>query len=97
MPVAAAAEDDSDHDLARDLYERGEILPLSEILAALGRRMPGDVVAVDLVRVGGRWVYRFQVVGPDGRRATVDLDAGPPGAATGGEGDDDGGQNRGEP
>jgi hypothetical protein len=77
LPLSARADDDNDHDLARDLYERGEIRSLSDILRIVGERAPGDVVAVDLIRVGDHWIYRFQVVSSDGRRTTVDVDAGP--------------------
>jgi uncharacterized membrane protein YkoI len=77
-PVAVRADDDDDddHDVARELYEHGEIRALSEIMPMVGTRTPGDVVAVDLVEVGDRWVYRFQVVTPAGRRVIVDVDAG---------------------
>jgi len=76
VPLAAAFGDsDSDHDLARDLYERGEIRSLSEILRVVGRQMPGDIVSVDLVKLAGKWVYRVQVVRPDGHRTTLDVDA----------------------
>ncbi len=52
-PFAAHADDDDeDHDVARELYEHGEIRALSEILPMVGKRTPGDVVAVDLVEVG---------------------------------------------
>lgn len=78
VPFAVQADDDNDddHDVARELYEQGEIRALSEIMPMVGKRTPGDVVAVDLVEVGNRWVYRFQVVTPDGRRVIVDIDAG---------------------
>jgi uncharacterized membrane protein YkoI len=73
---AQAADDDDDHDLARDLHEGGEIRALSEILRKVGEQVPGEIVAVNLVRMGERWVYRVQVVTTDGRRAIVDVDAG---------------------
>jgi uncharacterized membrane protein YkoI len=78
MPVTARADedDDGDHDRARDLYEHGEIKGLANILDIVRAKAPGDVVAVDLIRKANRWVYRFQVVGADGRRRTVDVDAG---------------------
>jgi len=77
-PLAARAEvdDDGDHDRARDLYERGEIKGLSNILGVVRAAAPGDIVAVDFIRIGERWVYRFQVVAADGRRRIVDVDAG---------------------
>jgi uncharacterized membrane protein YkoI len=76
-PAAARADDDSDHDhdRARELYEHGEIHALSDILRIVSERAPGDVVGVDLVRQGDRWVYRFQIVAFDGRRLTLDVDA----------------------
>ncbi|UVK42775.1 PepSY domain-containing protein [Mesorhizobium sp. AR07] len=77
-PLAARAEvdDDGDHDRARDLYDRGEIKGLSNILGVVRAEAPGDIVAVDFIRIGNRWVYRFQIVAADGRRRIVDVDAG---------------------
>ncbi len=77
-PLAARAENDGDldHDRARDLYEHGEIRALADILHVVGREMPGQVVAVDLVNQNDRWIYRFQIVTADGRRRFVDVDAG---------------------
>jgi uncharacterized membrane protein YkoI len=77
-PLAAHADmdDDGDHDRARDLYERGVIKGLSNILSVVHAAAPGDIVAVDFIRMRGRWVYRFQIVAADGRRRVVDVDAG---------------------
>ncbi len=67
---------DDDHDLARELYEHGDIQPLAEVLAAVARRVPGDVVAIDLVQnQDDHWIYVVQVVTPDGRRVVVNVDA----------------------
>jgi uncharacterized membrane protein YkoI len=85
-PAASRADDDDDHDVARELYEQGEIHALSDIMRTVRDRIAGDIVAVDLVAEGKRWVYRFQVVTPDGRRVFVDVDAG---AGTVREGEDD--------
>jgi uncharacterized membrane protein YkoI len=71
----ARADDDDDHDLARDLYVQGEILALPRILHLIAERVPGEVIAVDLVRAGERWVYRLQIVTSDGRRLRIDVDA----------------------
>lgn len=78
QPLAARADedDDGDHDRARDLYEHGEIRGLSDILDIVRAQAPGDIVAVDLIRKANKWVYRFQVVDAEGRRRTVDVDAG---------------------
>src|SRR6185312_12288434 len=78
LPLAARAEedDDGDHDRARDLYEHGEIKGLSDIMGVVRAQAPGDIVAVDFIKIGDRWIYRFQIVASDGRRRIVDVDAG---------------------
>jgi uncharacterized membrane protein YkoI len=69
-------ESDDDHDLARELYEHGDIKPLAQVLAAVTRHVPGDVVAVDLVQSQDeQWIYVVQVVTADGRRVVVNVDA----------------------
>jgi uncharacterized membrane protein YkoI len=86
-PLAVRAQDDDDdHDRARDLYERGEIEGLADIMAVVRAKAPGEIVAVDLISAGGKWIYRFQVVAADGRRRIVDVDAGAGGVLSG-EGD----------
>ncbi|TPI12988.1 hypothetical protein FJW06_15080 [Mesorhizobium sp. B4-1-3] len=72
----ADVDDDGDHDRARDLYERGEIKGLSTILGVVHVAVPGDIVAVDFIRIADKWVYRFQIVAADGHRSIVDVDAG---------------------
>lgn len=78
LPLAARADedDDGDHDRARDLYEHGEIKGLSDIMGVVRAQAPGDIVAVDFIKIGDRWIYRFQIVASDGRRRIVDVDAG---------------------
>ncbi len=83
-PLAVYAEDDTDHDLARDLYEQGKIKALSDILKAVTGNTPGDIVSVDLVRINDQWIYRIQVVTLDGRRVSIDVDAGRVGSGHGG-------------
>lgn len=71
----AAGAEEEDHDLARDLYERREIHPLSDILRIAAMRAPGQVVAVDLKHEADCWVYVIQVVDDAGRRTTLRIDA----------------------
>ncbi len=67
---------DDDHDLARELYEHGDIRPLEQVLAAVAKQVPGDVVAVDLTQnQDDHWIYVVQVVTADGTRVIVDVDA----------------------
>ena len=74
LPLAARADDD-DQDRARAAVERGEIRPLSRILAELERRFVGQVVDTVLDRDDGRWVYEFKLLPPSGRMYRVKMDA----------------------
>jgi uncharacterized membrane protein YkoI len=76
QPRGARALEDHDHDRARDLFERNEILSLREILRVVAAHVPGEIVTTELVEEkGGGWIYCFLVVGPNGRRTTVEVDA----------------------
>ena len=86
--VALADEGEDDHEVARELYEHGQIKSLETVLAKLKLEVPGDIVAVELIQSNGQWVYRFQVVAPDGHRSVVEVEAGLAGASSG-EGEDD--------
>lgn len=66
---------DDDADRARAALERGEIRPLDDVLRAARTAVPGDVVAVDLKRNDGRWLYKLRILGPDGKRRTVKVEA----------------------
>lgn len=75
IAAAPAAHADDDGERARTALERGEIRPLDAVLAAARAAVPGDVVAVDLKRDDGRWLYRLRILGADGRRRDVKIDA----------------------
>lgn len=66
---------DDDADRARTALERGEIRPLDEVLRAARAVVPGDVVAVDLKSDDGRWLYKLRILGPDGKRRSVKVEA----------------------
>lgn len=74
-PALARARRDHDHDRARAALERGEALPLAEVLARVRPELGGEVVGVDFEREDGRWVYEFKVIGPAGRLVEVQVDA----------------------
>lgn len=67
--------EDADHDRARDLVEHGEIKPLAEILASVGKAYPGEVVGVRLSGDGQHWQYRIAVLQAGGRRVVLNVDA----------------------
>jgi|HigsolmetaAR205D_1030408.scaffolds.fasta_scaffold00972_7 uncharacterized membrane protein YkoI len=72
-PTATPA--DEDHEIARRAVERGEILPLSRILALIERDHPGRVLEVELDREDGRYVYEIEVLRTDGRVIELTYDA----------------------
>lgn len=75
LAAAPARADDDDQERARRALQAGEIRPLEEVLRAVRAAMPGDVLAVELDRDDGRWIYEVKVLGADGRRREVEIDA----------------------
>lgn len=74
--VALADDDDHDHIEARELLRRGEIVPLSRILAVAQEHVPGDVIEVELDREDEGWEYEVKVLTQAGRVRKLYLDAG---------------------
>lgn len=64
-----------DHDRARAALQAGEILSLQQVLARLQPRYPGEVLAVELEREDGRWVYELKLLQAGGRLLRLDVDA----------------------
>lgn len=73
--AGARADDDRDHDVARQAVERGEIKPLAEILRMLRDKLPGEIAGVKFERKGGRLMYELRIVGAQGRLLEVHVDA----------------------
>jgi uncharacterized membrane protein YkoI len=76
----ACADDDDDDDISeqeavRAALQRGEVLPLSRIVAITLAEVPGDVIKVKLEHDDGRIVYEIKVLTPRGRVREVELDA----------------------
>ncbi|MEQ9258640.1 MAG: PepSY domain-containing protein [Roseovarius sp.] len=64
--------DEQDHDRAREALERGEVLPLSQILEIA--ELEGRVIEVDFERDDGRWVYELELITPEGRLVEIEVD-----------------------
>ncbi len=75
IPVSIAVADDDDHIEARALLQRGEIVPLAQILDVVRQRVPGDVIEVELERDDGLWEYEVKVLTPTGIVRKLTLDA----------------------
>ncbi|MET3792311.1 PepSY domain-containing protein [Aquamicrobium terrae] len=73
--LAVPALADDDHDRAREALARGEILPLSKILAVVEREVGGRVIEIDFDRDDGRYVYDVEAVSSDGRLVELKIDA----------------------
>jgi len=71
----ARADGSIDHQRARAAMLAGEIRPLGDILQRLHPRLGGDVIAIELEREDGRWVYEFKVLQPGGRIVEWYVDA----------------------
>jgi uncharacterized membrane protein YkoI len=69
------ADRDSDHERARIAVQRGEALPLFDILARVRSRLGGEVVGVAFKRRRDAWIYEFKVIGPGGELTEVYVDA----------------------
>lgn len=75
-PTAVGAQSpDYDQEAARQALRRGEILPLSRILAIANTAVPGDVVLVRLIRQDYGWRYRIRILTETGRLRLVRIDA----------------------
>lgn len=75
FPVSSALAGKEDHVEARQLLQRGEILPLAQILATAQRRVPGDVIEVELEREDSGWEYKVKVLTPTGLVRKITLNA----------------------
>mgnify|MGYP001820629942 CR=1 FL=1 len=64
-----------DHEYAADAVRSGDIRPLREILAKIGRTHPGDVVGVELELEDGVPVYEIKLLRQDGRYVEIYVDA----------------------
>jgi len=68
-------DDDHAYDRARRAVNRGETLPIVELLERLKTQVPGEVVGVEFEREDGKWVYEFKVIDNRGRLLEVYVDA----------------------
>ena len=71
---ALADGNDRDHDRARLALERGEVLPLGDILDIAVADSDGRVIEVELERDDGRWIYELTLITSEGRLMELEID-----------------------
>ena len=69
------ADPDRDHDRARRAVQRGEALPLFDVIARVRTDLGGEGVGVSFKRKRDRWVYEFKVIGVRGELTEIYVDA----------------------
>lgn len=73
--IPPSQADSEDHDSARRAVERGELRPLSEILAAIEKEFAARVLEVELERrKTGALVYEIKILARDGRVLELEYD-----------------------
>jgi uncharacterized membrane protein YkoI len=75
--LAATAEQlpARDHDRARGAVQRGEALPLEQIMGRIAASHPGRLLDARLVERGGRLEYEIRLLQADGRVVELTVDA----------------------
>lgn len=63
------------HEALRRAVEKGEVRPLTDIIAGLRGKLPGDIVGVEVEDKDGRWIYEFRVISSKGQLFDVYVDA----------------------
>ncbi len=68
-------DDEIGHETAKELLDRGRILPLETILANVAERVPGKLIETELENEHGHIMYDIKILRPDGRVQEVEVDA----------------------
>ena len=75
LAAGLAHADDVGQETAKRLVSEGRIKPLSEILNAVKRQVPGEMLEVELEFEKTGYVYELKLLRPDGKVQEVEADA----------------------
>lgn len=76
LPAAALADGEENNlDLATELVERGEILPLANAMEQLLARYPGRIVEAEFELDDGLAIYELELLTEDGQLMDAEVDA----------------------
>jgi uncharacterized membrane protein YkoI len=64
-----------EHDAVREALRRGEILPLTKVLAIAAEHVPGDVIEVELEDERQAMIYEIKILTSTGRVREIKIDA----------------------
>ena len=74
-PAMSRDARDEDQERARNAFERGEIMPIMDILALALQHLPGDVVEVELEIEDEYISYEIDILTATGRVREIEIDA----------------------
>ncbi|KAA0676579.1 PepSY domain-containing protein [Roseomonas genomospecies 6] len=75
VALPAAADDDRDHERAREALRSGRALPLEAIVARAQADFPGDILDVEFEDDDGQIVYEIKTITAEGRVLKLKYDA----------------------
>ena len=75
LTATAAFGDALSAERGRELVERGEILPLEQILKQNEASIDGRIIEVEIEQKCGSYVYEIKILGGDGRTREIKIDA----------------------
>ena len=75
LAAGAPQADESDHELARQALQQGQVLPLRQVLDKVEREYQGQVLKIEFERDDGRYLYEIRLLQADGRMAKLKVDA----------------------
>lgn len=75
LTAGVAHADDVGPETAKRLLGEGRIKPLSEVLDAVKRQVPGEMLEVELELEKTGYVYEVKLLRPDGKVQEIEADA----------------------
>jgi uncharacterized membrane protein YkoI len=75
LTAGLAHADDIGPEGAKRLLSEGRIKPLAEVLAAVKRQVPGEMLEVELELEKTGYVYELKLLRPDGKVQEIEADA----------------------
>ena len=75
LTAGLAHADDVGPETAKQLLGEGRIKPLAEVLDAVKRQVPGEMLEVELELEKTGYVYELKLLRPDGKVQEIEADA----------------------